>query len=161
MSKKKVPAVGVSDAGKKIPGSYRELVKAFRALLKECEIAKQVAARNWESIGEWKARAAKLEEFLAASHEKTLQVDGQRMAAESARDLALSGKEGAERRETQLSDTLLSFAESEREMRSQIRYLETRLTWAENAKHSADLREPCHVDRDHLHPRQNSAAMAC
>lgn len=141
MSSKKAPAVATTATGwKKIPSSYKELAAAFRALLKECEIAKQVAADNWKSLGEWKERAAKLETFLKASDLKLVQVDGHRQQAEEARDLALAGKEGAEQREAAALEYGRELAASESELRGQVANLETRLAWAENGRHVLERR---------------------
>lgn len=141
MSSKKAPAVATTATGwKKIPSSYKELAAAFRALVKECEIAKQVAADNWKSIGEWKEQAAKLEEFLTASDRKLVQVDGQRQDAEAARDLALAGKAGAEQRELAALEHCRELATSEGELRGQVANLETRLAWAENGRHVLERR---------------------
>ena len=141
MSSKKAPAVATTATGwKKIPSSYKELAAAFRALGKECEIAKQIAADNWKSIGEWKEQAAKLEEFLTASDRKLVQVDGQRQDAEAARDLALAGKAGAEQRELAALEHCRELATSEGELRGQVANLETRLAWAENGRHVLERR---------------------
>lgn len=141
MTKKKAPAVATTATGvRKIPSSYKELAAAFRALVKECDIAKQVAADNWKSIGEWKERAAKLETFLKASDLKLQQVDGHRQQAEEARDLALSGKDGAEQREAAALEYGRELAASESELRGQVANFETRLAWAENARHVLERR---------------------
>lgn len=165
-SNKSAPKVATTATGwQKIPSSYKELVKAFRALVKELEAAKQIAADNWKSIGEWKERAAKLETFLKASDLKLQQVEGHRQQAEESRDLALAAEDSAEqreasiiessrKRETELHDAILQMAESERELRSQIRYLETRITWAENGKHAADLRLHDYMVRNHATPEE-------
>lgn len=141
MTKKKAPAVATTATGvRKIPSSYKELAAAFRALVKECEIAKQVAADNWKSLGEWKERAAKLEEFLTASDAKLVQIDGFRLEAKAARDLALVGKAGAEQREAAALEYGRELAASESELRGQVANLETRLAWAENGRHVLERR---------------------
>lgn len=141
MSSKKAPTVATTATGwKKIPSSYKELAAAFRALVKECEIAKQVAADNWKSLGEWKERAAKLETFLEASDLKLQQVEGHRQQTEADRDLALSGKAGAEQREAAALEYGRELAASESELRGQVANLETRLAWAENGRHVLERR---------------------
>jgi hypothetical protein len=141
MTKKKAPAVATTSTGvRKIPSSYKELAAAFRALVKECDIAKQVAADNWKSLLGWKDRAANLEDFLKASDLKLQQVDGQRQNAEAERDLALSGKAGAEQREAAALEYGRELAASEAELRGQVANLETRLAWAENARHVLERR---------------------
>lgn len=141
MSSKKAPTVATTATGwKKIPSSYKELAAAFRALVKECEIAKQVTADNWKSLGEWKERAAKLETFLNASDLKLQQVDGYRLQAEESRDLALVGKAGAEQREAAALEYGRELAASESELRGQVANLETRLAWAENGRHVLERR---------------------
>ena len=160
-SSKSAPKVATTATGwQKIPSSYKELVKAFRALVKELEAAKQIAADNWKSIGEWKQKEAnnwETAERWRKAHESTSAACSELI---SERDLALAAKDSAEqreasiiessrKRETALHDAVMQMAESERELRSQIRYLETRITWAENGKHAADLRLHDYMVRNH------------
>lgn len=141
MTKKKAPAVATTSTGVlKIPGSYKELVAAFRALVEECDIAKKIAADNWKSIGEWKKTAEKWENEAVNWHKTAgIRLDYvQKAGAE--RDLALSGKAGAEQRETAALEYGRELAASESELRGQVANLETRLAWAENARHVLERR---------------------
>lgn len=141
MTKKKAPAVATTSTGvRKIPSSYKELAAAFRALVKECDIAKQVAADNWKSIGQWKQRAANLEESLKASDSMIGHADAERRKIASELDLALAGKAGAEQREAAALEYGRELAASEAELRGQVANLETRLAWAENARHVLERR---------------------
>lgn len=141
MTKKKAPAVATTATGvRKIPSSYKELAAAFRALVKECDIAKQVAADNWKSIGEWKKTAEKWENE-ADNWCKTAEIRLDYIqTAEAARDLALSGKAGAEQREAAALEYGHELAAAESELRGQVANLETRLAWAENARHVLERR---------------------
>ena len=58
----------------------------------------------------------------------------------SERDLALSGKAGAEQREAAALEYGRELAASESELRGQVANLETRLAWAENARHALERR---------------------
>jgi hypothetical protein len=141
MSSKKAPAVATTATGwKKIPSSYKELAAAFRALVKECEIAKQVAADNWKSIGEWKEKEAKARALAERDQKRAVYEIGQREEAEAARDLALVGKAGAEQREAAALEYGRELAASESELRGQVASLETRLAWAENGRHALERR---------------------
>lgn len=141
MSSKKAPAVATTATGwKKIPSSYKELAAAFRALVKECELAKQVAADNWKSLLEWKAKEAKARELAECDQKRAVYEIGQREAAEAARDLALAGKAGAEQRELAALEHCRELATSEGELRGQVANLETRLAWAENGRHVLERR---------------------
>jgi septal ring factor EnvC (AmiA/AmiB activator) len=113
--------------------SYKELAAAFRALVKECDIAKQVAADNWKSLGEWKERARAYSETLQATSEKLT-------AEQNVCELALAGKAGAEQREAAALEYGRELAASEAELRGQVANLETRLAWAENARHVLERR---------------------
>lgn len=141
MTKKKAPAVATTATGvRKIPSSYKELAAAFRALVKECDIAKQVAVDNWKSIGEWKKTAEKWEnEAVNWCKTAGIRLDCFQ-EAEAARDLALSGKAGAEQREAAALEYVRELAASESELREQVANLETRLAWAENARHVLERR---------------------
>lgn len=141
MTKKKAPAVATTSTGVwKIPSSYKELAAAFRALVKECEIAKKIAADNWKSIGEWKKTAEKWEnEAVNWCKTAGIRLD-YIQKAESERDLALSGKAGAEQREAAALEYGRELAASEAELRGQVANLETRLAWAENARHVLERR---------------------
>lgn len=141
MSSKKVPTVATTATGwKKIPSSYKELAAAFRALVKECEIAKQVAADNWKSLGEWKEREAKARALGECDQKRAVYEIQQREEAEAARDLALVGKAGAEQREAAALEYGRELAASESELRGQVANLETRLAWAENGRHVLERR---------------------
>ena len=141
MSSKKAPTVATTATGwKKIPSSYKELAAAFRALVKECEIAKQVAADNWKSLGEWKQKAAdnwETAERWMQAHEST---SGACSELIGERDLALVGKAGAEQREAAALEYGRELAASESELRGQVANLETRLAWAENGRHVLERR---------------------
>lgn len=127
MTKKKAPAVATTSTGvRKIPSSYKELAAAFCALVKECDIAKQVAADNWDTAKRWNTAADVRLEYI------------QKFEAE--RDLALSGKAGAEQREAAALEYGRELATSEAELRGQVANLETRLAWAENARHVLERR---------------------
>jgi len=141
MTKKKAPAVATTATGvRKIPSSYKELAAAFRALVKECDIAKQIAADNWKSVGEWKKRAEEWENE-AVNWCKTAGIRRDYIqTAEAARDLALSGKAGAEQREAAALEYGRELAASESELRGQVANLETRLAWAENSRHVLERR---------------------
>lgn len=141
MTKKKAPAVATTSTGvRKIPSSYKELVAAFRALVKECDIAKKIAADNWKSIGEWKKTAEKWEnEAVNWCKTAGIRLDYVQKA-EAERDLALSGKAGAEQREAAALEYGRELATSEAELRGQVANLETRLAWAENARHVLERR---------------------
>lgn len=141
MSSKKAPTVATTATGwKKIPSSYKELAAAFRALVKECEIAKQVAADNWKSLGEWKKKEAEARECveLIRSHVDH-EIQGARELLKE-RDLALVGKAGAEQREAAALEYGRELAASESELRGQVANLETRLAWAENGRHVLERR---------------------
>ncbi len=141
MTKKKAPAVATTATGvRKIPSSYKELAAAFRALVKECDIAKQVAADNWKSIGEWKKTAEKWEnEAVNWCKTAGIRLD-YIQTVEAARDLALSGKAGAEQREAAALEYGRELTASESELRGQVANLETRLAWAENSRHVLERR---------------------
>lgn len=141
MTKKKAPAVANTSTGvRKIPSSYKELAAAFRALVKECDIAKQVAADNWKSIGEWKDRASHAAD-TAKRWNTTADVRLEYIQkVEAERDLALSGKAGAEQREAAALEYGRELAASEAELRGQVANLETRLAWAENSRHVLERR---------------------
>ena len=141
MTKKKAPAVATTATGvRKIPSSYKELAAAFRALVKECDIAKQVAADNWKSVGEWKEREAKARALAECDQKRAVYEIEQREAAEAARDLALAGKAGAEQREAAALEHCRELAISEGELRGQVAHLETRIAWAENGRHALERR---------------------
>lgn len=141
MSSKKAPAVATTATGwKKIPSSYKELAAAFRALVKECEAAKKIAADNWKSIGEWKERASHAAD-AAKRWNQTADVRLEYIQkVEGERDLALSGKAGAEQRELAALEHCRELATSEGELRGQVANLETRLAWAENGRHVLERR---------------------
>jgi hypothetical protein len=141
MSSKKAPAVATTATGwKKIPSSYKELAAAFRALVKECEIAKQVAADNWKSIGEWKEKEAKARDLGDHHQRRAVHEIGKREEAEAALALAQAGKTGAEQREAAALEYGRELAASESELRGQVANLETRLAWAENGRHVLERR---------------------
>lgn len=141
MTKKKAPAVATTATGwKKIPSSYKELAAAFRALVKECEIAKQIAADNWKSLGEWKEKEAKARELSQCDQRRAVHEIGKREEAEVALALAQAGKAGAEQREAAALEYGRELAASEAELRGQVANLETRLAWAENARHVLERR---------------------
>ena len=165
-SNKSAPKVATTATGwQKIPSSYKELVKAFRALVKELEAAKRIAASNWESIGEWKGKAETAWHLGKADRERAVfeieerekaeaNLAAARKSEEDALALLRATEESSRKRETELHDAVLQMAESERELRSQIRYLETRITWAENGKHAADLRLHDYMVRNHATPEE-------
>ena len=141
MTKKKAPAVATNSTGvRKIPSSYKELAAEFRALVKECDIAKQVAADNWKSLLEWKEKEAKARSLAECDQKRAVYEIEQREAAEAARDLALVGKVGAEQREAAALEYGRERAASESELRGQVANLETRLAWAENSRHVLERR---------------------
>jgi chromosome segregation ATPase len=141
MSSKKAPAVATTATGwKKIPSSYKELAAAFRALVKECEAAKQIAADNWKSIGEWKEKERVASMNLASMTGSARGWKDLFDKAEAERDLALSGKAGAEQREAAALEHCRELATSEGELRGQVANLETRLAWAENGRHVLERR---------------------
>lgn len=141
MSSKKAPTVATTATGwKKIPSSYKELASAFRALVKECEIAKQVAADNWKSLGEWKEREAKARDLGDCHQRRAVHEIGKREEAEAALALAQAGKAGAEQRESAALEYGRELAASESELRGQVANLETRLAWAENGRHVLERR---------------------
>lgn len=141
MTKKKAPAVATTATGwKKIPSSYKELAAAFRALVKECEIAKQIAVDNWKSLGEWKEKEAKARELSQCDQRRAVHEIGKREEAEVALALAQAGKAGAEQREAAALEYGRELAASEAELRGQVANLETRLAWAENARHVLERR---------------------
>ena len=141
MSSKKAPTVATTAMGwKKIPSSYKELAAAFRALVKECEIAKQVAADNWKSVGQWKEIAEKRDQKIDAVISDLCETSQKLHEAISERDLALSGKAGAEQREAAALEYGRELAASESELRGQVANLETRLAWAENGRHVLERR---------------------
>ena len=141
MTKKKAPAVVTTATGvRKIPSSYKELAAEFRALVKECDIAKQIAADNWKSVGEWKDRESRASE-TAKRWNTTADVRLECIQkVEAERDLALSGKAGAEQREAAALEHCRELATSEGELRGQVANLETRLAWAENGRHVLERR---------------------
>ncbi|OQB97644.1 MAG: hypothetical protein BWX86_00207 [Verrucomicrobia bacterium ADurb.Bin122] len=141
MTKKKAPAVATTATGvRKIPSSYKELAAAFRALVKECDIAKQVAADNWKSIGEWKEKEAKAREQSQCDQRLAVHEIGKREEAEAALAMAQAGKAGAEQRELAALEHCRELATSEGELRGQVANLETRLAWAENGRHVLERR---------------------
>lgn len=141
MTKKKAPAVATTATGvRKIPSSYKELAAAFRALVKECDIAKQVAADNWKSLGEWKLIAEKRDQKIGVLVVDLHEEMQRRMAVTEFRDLALAGKAGAEQREAAALEHCRELAISEGELRGQVAHLETRIAWAENGRHALERR---------------------
>jgi len=141
MSSKKAPAVATTATGwKKIPSSYKELAAAFRALVKECEAAKKIAADNWKSIGEWKEKEAKARDLGDHHQRRAVHEIGKREEAEAALALAQAGKAGAEQREAAALEYGRELAASESELRGQVANLETRLAWAENGRHVLERR---------------------
>lgn len=141
MSSKKAPAVATTATGwKKIPSSYKELAAAFRALVKECEAAKKIAADNWKSIGEWKQKAANNWE-TAERHRQNAEMYAHSCSALNGDvDLLRAGKAGAEQREAAALEHCRELATSEGELRGQVANLETRLAWAENGRHVLERR---------------------
>lgn len=141
MSSKKAPAVATTATGwKKIPSSYKELAAAFRALVKECELAKQVAADNWKSVGEWKEKEDQARKMAECDRRRAVHEIGKREEAEAALALAQAGKAGAEQREAAALEHCRELATSEGELRGQVANLETRLAWAENGRHVLERR---------------------
>ena len=122
----------------KIPSSYSELLKAFRALVKENEIAKTLFSDTAKSCVAWKEVAATAERASRTIQENFESESVLRKSAEDARDLALSGKAGAEEREAQLLGALVIEQESNREKEREIRYLSERLTWSESKLHASE-----------------------
>jgi len=128
----------VSTTKPKIPGSYSELLKAFRALVKENEIAKTLFSDTVQSCNQWKEKAARAEASSVCDQKRAVFEIELREAAEKERDLALTGKAGAETREAELLSALLREQDSNREKEKEIRYLSERLTWSESKLHAAE-----------------------
>lgn len=122
----------------KIPSSYSELLKAFRALVKENEIAKTLFTDTVQSGLKWKERAEFSEGRLKTNNERIVVEVNLREEAESARDLALAGKAGAEERESQMLAALVKEQDSNREKEREIQYLSERLTWSESKLHASE-----------------------
>ena len=122
----------------KIPSSYSELLKAFRALVKENEIAKTLFQDTVQSGLKWKERAERAEGSSRCDQKRAVFEIGLREEAEAARDLALAGKAGAEEREAQLLGALVIEQESNREKEREIRYLSERLIWSESKLHASE-----------------------
>ena len=141
MTKKKAPAVATTSTGvRKIPSSYKELAAAFRSLLKESEGYQTALLQAGRALGRCKEEAANnadaAERWMQA-HESTSAACSELIAE---RDLALSGKAGAEQREAAALEYGRELAASESELRGQVANLETRLAWAENGRHALERR---------------------
>lgn len=141
MTKKKAPEVATTANGvRKIPSSYKELASAFRSLLKESEGYQTALLQAGRALGQCKEKekaAADLVALLRAQVDH--EVQGAKEIA-SERDLALSGKAGAEQREAAALEYGRELAASESELRGQVANLETRLAWAENGRHVLERR---------------------
>lgn len=122
----------------KIPGSYSELLKAFRALVKENEIAKQLFQDTVQSGLKWKEKSDKFESLAESDRKRAVYEIDLREKAEAERDLALAGKAGAEARETQILGWFENEHKANEEKEREIRYLSERLTWAESRAHALE-----------------------
>ena len=132
MTKKKTPAVA-STGWEHIPDGYGSLRNKYRALLKQHNDQSAEYVKCIEDEERANVVCGILEKQLKGTGEKLQHV-------ESERDLALSGKAGAEQREAAALEYGRELAASESELRGQVANLETRLAWAENGRHVLERR---------------------
>jgi hypothetical protein len=83
---------------------------------------------------------AKARELAQCDQRRAVHEIGKREEAEAALALAQAGKAGAEQREAAALEYGRELAASEAELRGQVANLETRLAWAENARHVLERR---------------------
>ena len=124
--------------GQKVPKTYRELLIAFRALMKERDIAVRMAQDNWNSIIEWKARESVASKELEQVRARMNHEISKRDEAEAALDLARQGKEGADLREAAAMEENKLLKHSEAGLMQEVEYLRGRVEWAENRNHELE-----------------------
>lgn len=124
--------------GQNTPKSYRELLVAFRALSKECEIAKRLANDNLQSGLRWKTEAEKAKASGKCDQERAVYEIQEREKAEAARDLAIQGKAGADLREAAAMEEVKALKNTELALLADVQYLNRRITWSDNKVHELE-----------------------
>lgn len=128
MSSKKVVSVG-----NRLPKSYADLARAFRALSAKLEKA-NIEAEEWKALAanvgneaaQWKKAAEDRFDHLAKIR--------------GALDLALSGKAGADLREAAAIEENKALKNSEMALLADVNYMRRRITFADNKVHKLETK---------------------